>query len=55
MQVNLIVSRRITFTLMTPEEFVQCFRREKQQLLETYFDTSSKSAVGQRISEVASI
>jgi hypothetical protein len=35
---------------MTPEEFVQCFRREKQQLLETYFDSSSKSAVGQRLS-----
>lgn len=35
---------------MTPEEFVQCFRREKAQLLEAYVSSSSETGVGQRLS-----
>lgn len=34
---------------MTPEEFVQCFRREKAQLLETYVGPSSETSVAQRL------
>jgi len=35
---------------MTPEEFVQCFSREKKQLLDAYLDASSESAVARRLS-----
>ena len=38
---------------MTPEEFVQCFKREKDQLLGTYLDASSETAVAQRLSALA--
>jgi len=38
---------------MTPEEFVQCFRREKDDLLRTYFDRSSGSVVATRVAECA--
>jgi len=38
---------------MTPEEFVQCFRREKDDLLRTYFDPSSGSVVATRVAELA--
>jgi hypothetical protein len=38
---------------MTPEEFVQCFRREKDDLLRTYFDASSESVVATGIAEFA--
>lgn len=35
---------------MTSEEFVQCFSRERAQLLETYVGPSSESGVAQRLS-----
>src|SRR5688572_7537810 len=38
---------------MTPEEFVQSFRREKDDLLGTYFDSSSGSVVATQIALVA--
>ena len=34
---------------MTPEEFVQCFRREKDDLIATYFDSSSGSSVAAQL------
>ncbi|MEN9667769.1 MAG: hypothetical protein RLZZ326_4132 [Planctomycetota bacterium] len=37
---------------MTPDEFVQCFRREKDDLLRTYLDASSGSGVATRIAEL---
>ncbi|MEI6351078.1 MAG: hypothetical protein WCP06_08225 [Verrucomicrobiota bacterium] len=38
---------------MTPEEFVQCFQREKNDLLRTYLDASSGSVVATRMAELA--
>jgi hypothetical protein len=38
---------------MTPEEFVQCFSREKDDLLKAYFDVSSGSMVATRVAEFA--
>ena len=38
---------------MTPEEFVQCFRREEDQLLATYLDRASDSPVSAALSALA--
>ena len=38
---------------MTPEEVIQCFRREKDDLLRTYLDASSGSVVATRMAELA--
>ena len=38
---------------MTPEEFVQCFYREKDDLLRTYLDSSSGSVVATRVAKLA--
>lgn len=38
---------------MTSEEFVQCFRSEKDDLLRAYFDSLSGSVIATRITELA--
>ena len=38
---------------MTPEEFVQCFRRTKDGLLNTYFDPSSRSETAGELAALA--
>ncbi|HEX8312868.1 MAG TPA: hypothetical protein VF614_16210 [Chthoniobacteraceae bacterium] len=38
---------------MTPEEFVQCFRRTKDELLSVYFDASSGSATATQLAALA--
>jgi len=38
---------------MTPQEFVQCFRREKDDLLLSYCDASSQSFVATKVAELA--
>ena len=37
---------------MTPEEFVQCLRREHQQLLGSYLNAASDSEVAHRLREL---
>jgi hypothetical protein len=39
---------------MTPEEFVKCFRREKDWLLEMYSDPASELSVASRLAQVGS-
>lgn len=38
---------------MTPQEFVQCFRREKDDLLRSYLDSSSGSLVATQLAELS--
>jgi len=40
---------------VTPEEFVQCFRREKDLLVDLYLDSNSGSDVSSRISSIGDL